>query len=413
MLRAGNKCGLARHFTWAILLCISFSLAAQGCRGRSESQETPSKGGMRGGAVTVVAAIAVQKDVPINIQAVGRIESSATVTLKSQMSGELMQVLFREGDFVKQGQELFRVDSRTYEAQLTQAQANLSKDEAALAQMEANLARDLAQQKYAESQAARDRSLLGKNLVSKEQAEQSAASAEAAAATVRADQAAVLSARASIEATKAEIANARILLGYASIRSPISGRTGSLLIQQGNLVGPNTELMTINQIEPVYAAFSVPENQLPSVKKGQAVSISKDAGPSTFEDGKLFFIDNAVDESTGTILVKAAFANRSHQLWPGEFVRVVLRLGTRAGALVVPGQAVQAGQEGSFVFVVKPDQTVESRPVVPGMHVDGQIVIEKGLEPGETVVTEGQLRLTAGSKVQVTLTNADKNADVR
>jgi multidrug efflux system membrane fusion protein len=165
--------------------------------------------------------------------------------------------------------------------------------------------------------------------------------------------------------------------------------------------------MTINQIEPVYAAFSVPENQLPSVKKGQTVSISKDGGPSTFEDGKLFFIDNAVDESTGTILVKAAFQNRGHQLWPGEFVRVVLRLGTRAGALIVPGQAVQAGQEGSFVFVVKPDQTVESRPVVPGMHVDGQIVIEKGLAAGETVVTEGQLRLTAGSKVQL------RNADVR
>ena len=171
--------------------------------------------------------------------------------------------------------------------------------------------------------------------------------------------------------------------------------------QQGNIVSPNTELTTINQVEPIYVTFSIPQNQLPSVKKGQTVTVSPQDSSSSPENGNLFFIDNAVDPATGTIRVKASFPNRNHKLWPGQFVRVVLRLGTKPGALIVPGQAVQTGQDGSFVFVVKPDQTVESRPVVPGMHVDGQVVIEKGLELGETVVTEGQIRLAAGSRVRI------------
>jgi len=310
-------------------------------------------------------------------------------------------VLFREGDFVKKGDELFKIDSRTYEAQVNQTQANLARDEAALAQIEANMARDLAQQKYAQSEAVRYASLFEKHLVSKEQAEQSAAGAEAAAATVRADQAAIQSARATMEATKAAIANARVMLGYTSIRSPLDGRTGNLNINQGNIVNPNTDLTTITHVEPIYVAFSIPQNQLPSVKKGQTVTVSAQDSSSSPENGNLFFIDNAVDTTTGTILVKASYPNKNHQLWPGQFVRVVLRLGTKPDALMVPGQAVQTGQDGSFVFVVKPDHTVESRPVTPGMYVNGQVVIEKGLELGEMVVTEGQIRLTADSHVRI------------
>ena len=391
----------ARKSAWVVMVCIFLSLTMQGCKSRSSSSERPSKGGMRGAVIPVDASKVIKKDVPIDIQAVGTVEASLTVTMKSQVSGELMRVLFREGDFVKKGDELFKIDSRTYEAQLNQAQANLAKDEAALAQIEANLARDLAQQKYAQSEAARSASLFEKHLVSKEQAEQSAAGAEAAAATVRADQAAIQSARATMEATKAAIASARVMLGYTSIRSPLDGRTGNLNLKQGNIVSPNTDLTTINHVEPIYVAFSIPQNQLPSVKKGQTVTVSAQDSSSSPENGNLFFIDNAVDTTTGTILVKASFPNRNHKLWPGQFVRVVLRLGTKPGALMVPGQAVQTGQDGSFVFVVKPDQTVESRPVIPGMHVDGQVVIEKGLEPGETVVTEGQIRLTAGSRVRI------------
>jgi membrane fusion protein, multidrug efflux system len=373
-------------------------LAAQGC---SSKADRPTKGGMRAESASVLVAQVTKKDVPIEIQAVGTVEASATVTVKSQVSGELTQVLFREGDFVKKGDELFKVDSRTYEAQLNQIQANLAKDEATLAQLEANLARDVAQQKYAQAEAGRNMSLYEKRLVSKEQAEQSSAGAEAASAVVRADQAAILSARASIEATKAGIANARVSLSYTSIRSSLSGRTGDILIQQGNLVGPSTNLTIINQVEPIYVGFSIPQNQLSSVKKGQPVVINKQDGSSATEKGKLFFIDNAVDPATGTILVKAAITNKAHTLWPGEFVRVVLRLGMKQDALIVPSQAVQSGQSGPFVFVVKSDQKVESRPVVPGMRVDTDIVIEKGLTPGETIVTEGQLRLVPSTPVKI------------
>jgi multidrug efflux system membrane fusion protein len=166
-------------------------------------------------------------------------------------------------------------------------------------------------------------------------------------------------------------------------------------------VGPNTELTTINQVEPIYVTFSIPQTQWRSAKPGQAVLIAPQDNPAAQEKGKLFFIDNNVDVTTGTIRVKALFQNKNHTLWPGEFVRVTLRLAIRPDALIVPGQAVQTGQIGSFVFVVKPDRTVESRPVVAGMHIDSDIVIEKGLEPGETVVTEGQLRLAAGSRVEM------------
>jgi multidrug efflux system membrane fusion protein len=161
------------------------------------------------------------------------------------------------------------------------------------------------------------------------------------------------------------------------------------------------DLLTINQLEPVYVAFSIPQTQISSVKKTQTVIVSKQNDSAEPESGKLFFIDNAVDETTGTILTKAVFPNRIHNLWPGEFVRVTLQLGTKVGAVIVPSQAVQTGQDGSFVFVVKPDQTVESRPVVPGMLVRENVVIEKGLQPNEVVVIEGQLRLTAGSRVRI------------
>ena len=401
MSTADIQCKWARTSVWVVMFCIFLSLAEQGCKSGSSSSERPSKGGVRGAVVAVDAIKVVKKDVPIDIQAVGTVEASLTVTMKSQVSGELMRVLFREGDFVKKGDELFKIDSRTYEAQLNQAQANLAKDEASQAQMEANLARDVAQQKYTQAEAARYASLFEKHLVSKEQAEQSAASAEAAAATVRADQAAIQSARATMEATRATIASARVMLSYTSIRSPLDGRTGNLNLQQGNIISPNTDLTTINHVEPIYVVFSIPQNQLSSVKKGQTVTASTQDSSSSPENGNLFFIDNAVDTTTGAILVKASFSNRNHKLWPGQFVRVVLRLGTKPGALMIPGQAVQTGQDGSFVFVVKSDQTVESRPIVSGMNVNGQVVIEKGLVLGDMVVTEGQIRLTAGSRVRI------------
>jgi membrane fusion protein, multidrug efflux system len=401
MSRAGNKLRWARRYAWIIVLCLLLPLVEQGCKGGASPAERASKGEMGKAPVPVTVTTVIKKDVPVDIQAVGTVDASSTVTIKSQVSGELMQVLFREGDFVKKGNELFKVDSRTYEAQLNQAQADLAKNEAVLAQLEANLARDVAQQKYAQAEAARYLSLLEKHLVSKEQSEQSNANAEAASATVQADQAAIKSAHASIEAAKAAIANVRVMLSYTSIQSPLNGRTGDILFTQGNIVGPNTNLTTINQVEPIYINFSIPETQLRLAKKGQKVSVSPQDGPALQEDGNLFFIDNAVDSTTGTIVVKAIFPNKDHKLWPGQFVRVILKLGTKQDALIVPSEAVQSGQDGSFVFVVKKDKRVESRSVIPGMRVDGQMVIDKGLEAGEIVVTEGQLRLAADSVVKI------------
>ena len=286
---------------------------------------------------------------------------------------------------------------------LNQSEANLAKDEAALGQAEANLVRDKAQQKYAQSQAERYGRLLQAGIVSKDQSEQMGSNADALAAAVNADEAAIRSARAAVVATKATLDNSRVQLEYTTIRSAINGRTGNIMIKQGNIVAANTvDLTTINQVEPIYVTFSVPEAQLPAIKRymseGQLqVIATPQADTAVQERGVLTFVDNTVDTTTGMIKLKGTFANKDHRLWPGVFARVTLRLTTQPNMLVVPNQAVQTGQEGAFVFVVKPDRTVESRPVVTGSRIDQEIVISSGLRPGETVVTEGQLRLGPGS----------------
>jgi multidrug efflux system membrane fusion protein len=387
---------------WILFFCIVISsLGWQGCNRSTPAPARPTKRGEGGGAVPVTVAKAVQKDVPIDVRVVGTVEAYLTVTVKAQVSGELTKVLFKEGDFVKKGDPLFTVDSRLYEAQLNQVRANLAKDEAVLAQIEANLARDNAQEKYSQSEASRYSSLYENNLVSKGQMEQVRANEEAVAAAVRADQAAIRSARATVEATRASVENAKLMLGYTTIYSPLNGRTGNLDVKQGNVINPNTSLMTINQVEPIYVTFSVPEAQLPRIKKSQQVMVSTQNDSASPQIGELTFIDNTVDSTTGTIRLKGTFPNPDHKLWPGEFVRVTLRLATQKNAIVVPNQAVQTGQEGSYVFVVKQDRTVESRPVVTGARVDQDLVIDKGLVAGDIVVTEGQLRLAPGSRIQL------------
>jgi multidrug efflux system membrane fusion protein len=379
---------------------LILSLSWQGCTGKSSPSENPSKDRAGGGAVPVMVSRVVKQDVPIDVQAVGNVEASSVVIVKSQVNGELVGVFFKEGDFVKKGDELFNIDARTYEAQLNQAQANLAKDQAALTQAEANLSKDQAQQKYARSETLRYSNLFEKRLVSKEQAEQAGSNADSSSAAVLADQAAIQSARASVEATKAAVANAQVMLSYTNIRSPLNGRTGNLDVTQGNVISPNTALMMINQVEPIYVSFAVPEAQLREVKKGQRVTVSVQDTSLSPMIGELFFIDNAVDTTTGTVRLKAVFPNRDHKLWPGQFVQVSLRIATKPNAMVVPNQALQTGQDGFYIFVVKPDQKVESRPVVPGPRIGQNVVIEKGLEAGETIVTEGQLRLAVGSRVR-------------
>jgi multidrug efflux system membrane fusion protein len=388
------------------ILTFALALALGGCSNSSAKANGRGRPG-ESGPVPVVVATVSQRDVPINVDVIGNVEAYSTITVKAQVGGELTKVSFHEGDSVKKGDLLFTIDARPFQAQLSQAQANLARDTASLSQAEANLARDIANEKYAQDQATRYRGLFDQGVVSREQTDQMRSSADALSQTVLADKAAIESARAQIVASKAAVDTATVQMSYTTIFSPIDGRTGNIAVKQGNVVAANTsDLMTITEVQPIYVTFSVPEAQLGDIKRymGQGqlpVQAAPQADTSSQESGVLTFIDNSVDATTGTIKLKGTFKNAANRLWPGEFVRVTLGLTTRPHATVVPNQAVQTGQDGQFVYVVKQDRTVEMRPVVTGTRVDQELVIDRGLAPGETVVTEGQLRLTPGSHVQV------------
>jgi membrane fusion protein, multidrug efflux system len=391
-------------------LLLVTTIAGAGCSG---SAATPGGGGRGGrgrgdfGSVPVVVAKVTERDVPVDIAAIGNVEAYTTISVRSQVTGQLESAHFSEGAFVKKGQLLFTIDKRPFEAALQQAKANLTRDQALLNQAEAQLTRDGANAEYSQLTAERQSQLAGRGIVSKDVYEQARAAAEATAASVKADRAAVESARAQLESQKAAVDNAEVQLGYTTIESPIDGRSGNLTVKTGNLVSANTtELMTIAQVEPIYVTFSVPALQLATIRARMGkdkipVTVTPQDGSAAPVEGELAFIDNAVDASTDTIKLKARFKNDDHRLWPGQFARVSIRVTTLAHAIVVPSQAVQTGQDGQFVFVLKPDSTVDQQPVVVSQRVGDDVVVEKGLQSGQTVVTEGQLRLEAGSRVQV------------
>jgi membrane fusion protein, multidrug efflux system len=408
-----------RHPTSKLLFILALSaiallLAGCGNSGAAGPESVEKAGGGKGGGrrggggdVPVLVAAAATKDVPVEVQVIGNVEAYTTISVRAQVTGQVTNVFFGEGDYVKKDDPLFTIDPRPLEAALNQMQANLAKDQAVLGQAEANLAKDMAQARFSESQAQRYSQLFEQKIVSRDQAEQFRANADAIAQTVQADKAAIESVKASIGASKAAIENAKVQLGFTNIKSPITGRTGNLTVKMGNIATANSqELVTINQVEPIYVTFAVPEAQLSAIKRYMAagklpVRVRPQDDASAEEVGNLTFVDNAVDMTTGTIKLKATFPNRDHKLWPGQFVRVTLRLTTRRNAVTVPNESVQTGQNGSFIYVVKPDRTVESRPITVGSRVDQDMVIESGIEAGETVVTEGQLRLAPGSRVVV------------
>jgi membrane fusion protein, multidrug efflux system len=395
----------------AAAVAVGFSalaLALAGCS--AKSAQPPSRRGAAGGAVPVLITKVIQKTVPVEIQVIGNVEALSTIGVKSQVGGLLTKVFFKEGESVKKDSLLFTIDTRPFEAQVSQAKATLSRDTAQLSLAKANLARDIAQQRYAEAQTGRYAKLLQEGVTSKEQAEQMRTDADAKAEAVKADEAMIESAKAAIEADQASLENANVQLSYTAIRSPIDGRTGNLNIKLGNLVKANdTDLVAINEVKPIYVTFSVPEAQLATIKQHMArgklsVVAVPQAGTGEAdgpEKGVLTFLDNSVDPTTGTIKLKGTFANEDGRLWPGQFIRVTLRLASLPDAMIVPTQAVQTGQDGQFVYVVKDDMTVDARPVTTGMRVDQDMVIDKGLQPGESIVTEGQLRLAPGMKVQM------------
>lgn len=336
--------------------------------------------------VPVAVQKVVQKNMPLSLRAIATVEASASVAVKSQVEGELTAVHFKEGGEVKAGDPLFTIDAKAYAAQLKQAEAALT--------------RDRAQLENARKQAARYAGLVGEGGVAREQYDTLLTSVATLAAAVQAGEAAVES--------------ARIKVGYCTIRSPIDGVTGSLKIDRGNILKANdTEtLVSIHQIRPIEVAFSLPERHLPVVRRrmGEArlevramIPGEKDAS----ETGVLNFIENAVDPTTGSIFLRASFENRQGRFWPGQFVHTELTLATAPGATVVPAQAVQTGQKGDFLFVVRADQTVEVRQIEVDRIVDGEAVIASGVAPDETVVIDGQLRLVAGARVKVAAPEPD------
>jgi multidrug efflux system membrane fusion protein len=327
----------------------------------------------------VTTAAATLAAVPVQVHAIGNVEAFSTISVKAQVAARVEKAYFTEGRDVSKGDLLFTLDRRPFDTALQQA--------------EANLARDQAQLENAGAEADRYTKLFQDGIVSKEQYDSMRTNADALAASVRAD--------------KAAIDKAHIDLSYCSIQSPINGRTGALLVHPGNLVKDNdAALVVLNQIHPIYVTFSVPEQHLADIKRYQAEAPLKVEAiiPNQEQNaakGELTFIDNAVDSTTGTIKLKGTFQNPDNQLWPGQFVNVALTLRTQANAVVAPSQAVQTGQAGQYVFVVKPDMTVEYRPVVVAGSIGAETVIQKGLAAGETLVTDGQLRLVPGMKVAV------------
>jgi len=387
-------------------LAISLLVTQLAC---TNSAPTPGKALGRGGgfgASPVTAGIAERRDVPVQVRQIGAVEPVAVIAVKAQVGGELNKVLFREGEDVRKGQLLFEIDPRPYQQAIAQAQAAIEKDNALIAQAQANLARDTVQAANAKEQAQRYEALAKDGLISKDQNSTYQTTYNSQNEALRADEAAINSAKASLNVDKAALETAKLNLAYCSIYSPIDGRAGSLLVQAGNLVKANdtTALVNINQAEPVYVTFSVPEQILGEVRnysrnRPLPVSASISGGKSLI--GELSFIDNLVDTTTGTIKLKAVFPNTDRALWPGQFVNVVMTLRTLSKAVTIPSEAVQSGQKGQFVFVVKPDQTVENRVVKLGQAIDNRIVVESGVSAGESVVTDGQMRLIPGAKVRV------------
>ena len=392
---------MQRRNVWGLTFLSGVSLLALASCQKQEAKQGP----MGPPVVPVSAAKATQESVPTELRVVGTVEASAIVQVKSQIAGELQRMGFTEGENVAKDQVLFEVDPRPYEETLRQAEANVERDRAQIGQLEATLARDAAQARFNKTDADRYTELLKAGVVSKSQTDQAITSADVARESARATSASIESAKAALASDISAVGAARLNLTYCTIRAPLAGRTGNLLVHPGNLVKSNdVPLVVIHRVSPIFVNFNVPEQHLAAVRRLSAnrklaVRVFPADSPDRISSGVLSVIDNTVDTATGTIHLKATFENSDGLLWPGQFVTAVLTLDTIEGATVVPSEAVQAGQQGQFLYVVKPDKTVESRQVTVGRAFGKKLIIEKGVAPGEDVVTDGHLRLFPGAHV--------------
>jgi multidrug efflux system membrane fusion protein len=330
-------------------------------------------------ATRVNVAKVTQKTMPIEVTAVGNVEAISTISIRAQVAGEIQDVHFKEGDFVKKGQVLLTIDPRPYEA--------------ALAQAKAALARDKATGKYNRAQAQRYKTLFDQGVVPAEQVDSFTSGADASDATVNADEAAVKTAELNLE--------------YCTILAPIDGRTGTVMVKAGNLVKvADVPIVVINQVNPIYVNFTVPQQYWPDIKqnvdrRALHVKVTIPQNPGRPVEGTLTFVDNIVDSTTGTIHLRGTFDNSENRLWPGLYVSVLLTLSEQPNATVVPAQSIVTTQENSYVYVVKANDIVEQRMVVPSRTIDNETVVDKGLQLGETIVVDGQVNLVPGAKVEV------------
>ncbi len=385
---------------WTLLTALA---VLTGCT-KTQTAKAAAEGGPP--AVTVKVAAATTRSMPVEIKTIGKVEAFASVDVKSVIAGTIIKAHFTEGDFVKKGDLLFEMDARAYVEAVRQWEANLARDQALQKQAEAQLASAQAQETFYGMQATRYEKLAAQGLVSQEQSDQANVEARARRTNVRAVQASIESIKATIRADEAALDNAKLNLNYCSVRALIGGRTGDMRVKAGNVIKANeTELVTIHQTQPTYVAFTVPEARLITLRDrmkrgGLTVAASIPGDPQPDSRGTITFLDNAVDEKTGTIRLKATFPNAETRLWPGQFVHVKVLLEQLENAVVIPAAALQNSQLGNFVYVLTPAGTVEMRTVTVGTRADREVSIEKGLQGGEQVVVEGQLRLAPGMKAK-------------
>ena len=403
----------------SVLLFLAALTAASftGCTNKAAQQ------GFERPPAPVSVSTAIMQDVPTYLDAIGKTVAREVVSIQPQVSGRITKIHFTDGANVKKGDMLFTIDTRPFEANLRQAQANVSKDLALKKQAEANLAKDIAQAKWGEVQVRRYGELVASGVVAREQYEQLRANADSLNATVEADRAAVHSADEVIKVDTAAVESAKVQLSYCYIRSPIDGRAGQRLADIGNVVNPGgnsggnasstssgsgtsgNSLLVIERLDPIYADFTISQNDMVNVqqqmREGRLKTEVRLPDSEDSVTGQLTFLDNAVQNTTGQVSLRATISNDGHRFWPGRFVNIRLVLSTIHGAVLVPAAAPQMSAKGSYVYVVKQDSTAEQRQVSLGQRQGDLVVVEKGVEPGERVITNGQVGVTPGGKVRI------------